>query len=33
MNLTQLIDPITDDDVEWVTNLMNFESLDEPRRS
>jgi DNA helicase II / ATP-dependent DNA helicase PcrA len=33
MNLTQLIDQITDDDVEWVTNLMKLEALDEPRRS
>jgi hypothetical protein len=32
MNLTQLIDPITDDDVEWVTQLMKLEPLDEPRR-
>lgn len=33
MNLAQLIDPITDGDVEWVTKLMKLESLDEPRRS
>lgn len=33
MNLTQIIDPITDDDVEWVTNLMKLEALDESRRS
>ncbi|WP_417788496.1 UvrD-helicase domain-containing protein [Stutzerimonas xanthomarina] len=33
MNLAQLIDPITDGDVEWVTKLMKLEALDEPRRS
>lgn len=32
MNLKQLIDPITEDDVEWVTELMNLKTLDEPRR-
>lgn len=33
MNLAQLLDPITDGDVEWVTKLMKLEPLDEPRRS
>lgn len=33
MNLAQLINPITDGDVEWVTKLMKLEALDEPRRS
>lgn len=32
MNLNQLIDPITDDDVEWVVDLMELEGLDKPRR-
>ncbi|MGC3892745.1 UvrD-helicase domain-containing protein [Pseudomonas urmiensis] len=32
MNLTQVIDPITDEDIEWVTKLMKLEALDEPRR-
>ncbi|WP_095054774.1 UvrD-helicase domain-containing protein [Pseudomonas sp. Irchel s3b2] len=33
MNLNQLINPITDDDVEWVVGLMELEALDEPRRN
>lgn len=33
MNLNQLISPITDDDVEWVVELMGLQALDEPRRS
>lgn len=32
MNLKQLIEPITDDDVNWVADLMGLRSLDEPRR-
>lgn len=32
MNLNQLIDPITDEDVEWVVDLMELKALDEPRR-
>ncbi|HDS1692670.1 MULTISPECIES: UvrD-helicase domain-containing protein [Pseudomonas] len=32
MNLIQVIDPITDEDIEWVTKLMKLEALDEPRR-
>ena len=32
MNLSQLIDPITEDDVDWVTKLMGLDPLDEHRR-
>lgn len=32
MTLSQLVAPITDDDVDWVIELMGLETLDEPRR-
>jgi len=32
VNLKQLVEPITDEDVNWVIELMGLKSLDEPRR-
>ncbi len=32
MTLSQLVDPITDADIDWVIELMGLEPLDEPRR-
>jgi hypothetical protein len=33
MTLSQLVEPITDADVDWVIELMGLEALDEPRRN